>query len=125
MMNKALDNAAVFVTTYIIFMLPTYFLPYLRTSSSALYGLEEAGANVFNFAFFIHLASMIVLCWICLVRGAIVGKNWLFILPMVAFAFEFISKLSVIPYIPSMYHVLAIVVGATSANVLASDKLSS
>jgi signal transduction histidine kinase len=125
-MKKALNNAAIFVMTYIVFMLPTYFLPYLRTSSSAFYGFEDAAsANAFNYPFFIHLACMIILCWICYVRGAMIGKSWLFFLPMVAFAFEFISKLSAIPYVPSMYHVLAIVVGATSANVLVStDKLT-
>lgn len=124
MMNKALDSAAVFVTTYIIFMLPTYFIPYLRTSSSAFYGLDDAGTNVFNFPFFIHLTSMVVLCGICLVRGIVVGKNWLILLPMVAFAFEFISKLSVIPYIPTMYHILAIIVGATSTNISVMEKSS-
>ncbi|HBA08293.1 MAG TPA: hypothetical protein DCW48_00990 [Methylotenera mobilis] len=123
-MNKTLDNAAIFVTTYIVFMLPTYVLPYLRTSPASLHGLDDAGANVFSFTFFIHLASMILLCWVCLVRGAMVGKNWLFLLPVVAFAFEFISKLSVIPFIPTMYHILAIIVGATSANISVSDKLT-
>jgi hypothetical protein len=69
MINKVFNNAAIFVTTYIIFMLPTYFLPYLRTTGSALYGLDNADANMLNFAFFVHLVSMVVLCWICLVRG--------------------------------------------------------
>jgi hypothetical protein len=58
-------------------------------------------------------------------EGAIVEKHWLVLLPVVAFAFEFVSKLSAIPYIPSMYHILAIIVGATSANISASDKLTS
>lgn len=116
-MKKTLNHAANFVGLYIGFMSPTYFLPYLRTDTVVL---EYGFVNDFNFLFLIHLFSMIVLCSICWVRGEIVGKKWLVVLPLIAFAFEFISKLSDIPYVPSMYHGLAIVVGATSAKVLVS-----
>lgn len=120
-MKKFLDNSAIFIVSYIIFMLPTYFLPYLRNNASAV----EAGfSNDLNWSFLIYLFSMIVLCSICWIRGGIIGKQWLVVLPIIAFAFEFISKLSVVPYVPTMYHGLAIVVGAASTTILVPKRLS-
>lgn len=124
-MKKRLDNAAVFAITYVVLVLPTYLLPYMRVDSSAPYHVDNVGADALSFPFLIHLVSMITLCSICWVRGTIVDKKWLVALPMIAFAFEFIAKLTVIPYVPSMYHVLAIIVGVASTNVLVSKSFSS
>lgn len=109
-MKKSLDNAAIFAMAYAICVLPSYVMSHKSSS-------EAVAAGGFDITLLIYSASVIAVCAICVVRGKLVDKNWLVLLPMVAFAFEFISKLSVIPYIPTMYHMLAIIVGASSAVV--------
>lgn len=104
-MLKALANNAIFVVSYLVFMLPTYY--FQLASKSA----EIHTAPIFNAQSATLLAFMLVLCWICVVRGAYIGKHWLVALPAVAIAFAFIPKLSVIPYVSTSYHVLAIVIG--------------
>ncbi|WP_232415377.1 MULTISPECIES: GreA/GreB family elongation factor [Methylotenera] len=122
MMSKALSSTKVFVGSYVFFMMLTYYLAQLGAQSPFLQGLDVAGASVYNFPFFLHLSAMLILLWICFVRGAIIGERWLVLLPMVVFAFELIPKLSTIPVVPTIYHLLAIVVGAACPIVSALDK---
>jgi hypothetical protein len=112
-MNKALANTAIFVSAYIVLMFPTY-LAYVDAHSTAMQAVNTESLHMLSFPFLLHLTSMLALCWICLVRGAIVGKSWLVLLPMIAIAFEFVPVLSTIPYIPTAYHLLAIIIGAVS-----------
>lgn len=125
MMRKALANTRVFIGSYVILMLLTYYLAHLGSRSPILQGLEAADTHLFNFPFVLHLSAMLVLFWICFIRGSIIGGKWLVFLPMVVFAFEFIPKLSAIPIVPSVYHLLAIVVGAASPIVLVPDNSNS
>ena len=122
MMSKALANTKVFVSSYVFFMMLTYYLAQLGSQSPFLQGLDVAGASVYNFPFFLHLSAMLILLWICFARGVIIGERWLVLLPMVVFAFEWIPKLSAIPVVPTIYHLLAIVIGAACPIVSSMDK---
>jgi len=95
-MHKAFASNAVFVSAYLLLMLPTYYFQHDHVSSAAL------------------VACLLGLCWICIARGAHIGKNWLAALPMVAMAFELIPRLSAIPYVSTSYHILAIIIGIAS-----------
>ncbi len=127
MMNKALANTAAFVGTYLVLMLLTYYLPNLGTQSFMAQSLDGAGLSnspVSLFTHFLHISAMLGLIWISLVRGILIGEKWLVLLPLVAFAFDFIPKLSAIPIVPSIYHLLAIVVGAACPFISALDQPS-
>lgn len=114
-LKKALGNAPVFVIAYIVFMIPTYFLPYFGSNSSVLHAVDAAAGTTFmNFAFWLHMGSMLVLCFMCWVRGAYVGKQWLIIFPILAIVFDFVPGLSLIPLIPTVMHLLAIILGVVS-----------
>jgi hypothetical protein len=113
MMNRTLANTTAFVLAYIALMLPTY-LAYIDANTSLLHIMHTEGDGLFNFPIVVHVAFMCALCWICRIRGAIVGKRWLVVLPIIATAFEFIPALIAIPFIPTAYHLLAIIIGATS-----------
>jgi hypothetical protein len=116
MMSKALANSTIFVIAYLLFMIPAY-LTYVDSSSTMLLR-HSINIHIVNPALIIHLGSMLVLCLICNIRGALIGRRWLMLLPMIAIAFEFLPALSGIPYVPSVYHLLAIVIGiSTSASV--------
>jgi hypothetical protein len=113
MINRALNNTLAFVIAYSVLMLPTY-LAYIDANTSLLYIMHTDGDGLFNFPVVVHVAFMLTLCWICNIRGMIVGKRWLVLLPIIATAFEFIPALIAIPFIPTAYHLLAIIIGATS-----------
>lgn len=112
-MKQALANTNVFIVSYITFMAPTYYLSYLSAQSPAFESLDSVNTHLFNLPFILHIGAILALLWICLIRGQIIGAKWLALLPMVVFAFEFIPKLVEIPMVPSIYHLLAIMVGAT------------
>jgi hypothetical protein len=62
---RFLGNAVVFVILYILFMLPTYFLPYLGSNSFVLSAAGVAAGAGINPAFWPHLGSLIVLGRVC------------------------------------------------------------
>ena len=118
--KKALGNAPVFVIAYIIFMLPTYYLPYVGSNSSVLHALDAATeSHALNFAFWLHMGSMLILCFLCWIRGAYVDKKWLVLFPILAIVFDFVPGLSLIPMIPTVMHLLAIILGVVGAKVVA------
>lgn len=118
--KRALGNAPVFVIAYVIFMLPTYFLPYFGSNSSFLHAVDAVGGGGYlNFAFWLHMGSMLILCFFCWVRGAYVNKGWLIIFPIMAIVFDFVPVLNSIPLVPTVMHLLAIILGVTgTANVV-------
>lgn len=119
--KKALGNAPVFVVAYILFMLPTYYLPYVGSNSSVLHGIDAAaGGKALNFAFWLHMGSMLMLCFLCWVRGAYVSRGWLIVFPILAIVFDFVPGLSSIPMIPTFMHLLAIILGVVGAKATTS-----
>jgi regulator of nucleoside diphosphate kinase len=116
-MNKTFANTTIFVSAYIALMLITYCLPNLDSQSFMAQSL-----NVSIFSAFLHISAMLGLIWISLIRGVLIGERWLVLLPIVAFAFDFIPKLSAIPIVPSIYHLLAIVIGAVSPFIATFDQ---
>lgn len=118
--KKALGNAPVFVIAYIIFMVPTYVLPYMGSNSSVVGALGAVAGAGINPAFWPHIGSMLILCFLCWVRGAYVGKAWLVIFPVLAIAFDFMPGLSAIPFVPTVMHLLAIIMGVVGAKAVAS-----
>ena len=120
--KKAIGNAPVFVIAYIIFMLPTYYLPYVGSNSAVIGALGAAAGAGVNPAFWIHIGAMLVLCFLCWVRGAYVGKSWLIVFPILAIVFDFVPGLSAIPLIPTVMHLLAIILGVAGATAIVAAK---
>ena len=113
-MNKILGNAPVFVILYILFMIPTYYLPYVG-SNSAVIGATAAAADAGVLpAFWMHLGSLLVLIVITFFRGSLVDKKWLVIFPILATVFDLVPGLNLIPFIPTVMHLLAIIMGVAA-----------
>jgi regulator of nucleoside diphosphate kinase len=124
-MNKAIANTKLFVSTYIVLMLLTYYLPSLGSKTFAVQSFDVIGvssAPISLLPLSLHILAMLGLLWINWVRGVMIDEKWLVLLPIVAFAFDFIPKLSAIPVVPSIYHLLAIVVGVACPFVAAVDQ---
>ena len=111
---KVISKTPVFVVLYILFMIPTYFLPYAG-SNSIIVGTAAAEAGDMHLAFWLHLITLLALIRIAWSRGSLIGKGWLVIFPILAAIFDFIPGLSSIPLIPTVMHLLAIILGVIVA----------
>ncbi|HEY0563773.1 MAG TPA: hypothetical protein VGD04_10630 [Methylophilus sp.] len=105
-MYKAIANTTLFAVLYLIFILPSYYFNLASSINSAL--TDKA----LSLPFVLYLLSMLVLCGICLMRGAMIGKYWLVLIPAVAFVFNLTPVLNEIPLVPYVYHLLAIIIGS-------------
>jgi len=105
-MYKAFSNTRLFIMTYLVLALPTYLADAgIIANSSILYAL-----------------SMVGIWAICLIRGTIIGKHWLVLIPSVAFVFDLTPALAAITFVPYLYHALAILLGAASPSIALSHR---
>ena len=105
-MHKAFANKTLFVITYIVFLLPTYFVSYAAIAENGL------AWNAITISSSLYILSMVAIWGICFARGVMIGKNWLVLIPTVAFIFNLTPALTAIPFVPFVYHLLAITLGA-------------
>lgn len=115
-LKKALANPVFFVVAYLIFMLATYVLPYGGSNSVLLQttaaGMKAPQTGHFQMLFWLHLGSLVALCILTWLRGSHVNKSWLVIFPVVAGVFDLTPGLSLIPLVPTVMHICALVMGA-------------
>ena len=109
-MYKIFSDTRVFTVSYLLLVLPTYL---------ADAGIVENGLslNTFNMTSLLYVLCMVGIWGICLIRGAMIGKNWLVLIPTVAFIFDLTPALTVISAVPYLYHALAIILGTVSPGV--------
>lgn len=112
---KLLGNAVVFVILYVLFMLPTYYLPYLGSNSAVVGALGVATDAGINPAFWPHAGALFVLVIVTWFRGTLVDKKWLIIFPVLAAVFDLAPGLSSIPLVPTIMHLLAVILGVIEA----------
>ncbi len=110
-MKKLLGNPVIFVVLYIIFMIPTYLLPYLGSNSSVLNASGVSAGMGMNPMFWLHLLALVILIVLAWFRGKNVAKAWLIIFPVLALVFDLTPGLSSIPLVPTVMHLLAIILG--------------
>lgn len=121
-LKKTLLNPVSFVIIYIVLMIPTYILPYFGSNSYAAQGLNAAlGAAThsngvgLHFLFIIHALFLLGLAVITFFRGASIDKKWLVIFPILALVFDMAPGINNIPMIPTVMHLLAIILGVVGS----------
>ncbi|MEM1153913.1 MAG: hypothetical protein AAGI44_07210 [Pseudomonadota bacterium] len=116
---KFVANAAVFCVVYLILMIPTYVFPYLGSNSAAMVAIQSVEVDSVQdgtlFFTFTHLACLAGLIFITFLRGKWVGKVWLIIFPILAAVFDFIPGLSIIPLVPTVMHLCAMIFGFSAS----------
>ena len=110
---RIIANAGVFVFLYIIFMMPTYILPYMGSNSSVINGLAQITKEGLNPSFLLHLGAFGVLIFLTFLRGVVINHKWIVIFPILAMVFDFFPLLNNIPLIPTLMHLLAIIIGVS------------
>lgn len=107
---ELITNPIVFFILYLLFVVPTYILPYFGSNSLVVNGAVAAsgGSNPF---FWIH-----VLCFACLIvitwwRGYVADSGWIAIFPVFAGIFDLVPGFTWFFLLPTLMHVLAVVFG--------------
>lgn len=113
--GSVLGNPAIFALLYILLMIPTYWLPYLGSNSAVLNTAGSAAGIGMNPAFWPHLGALALLGGVAWMRGNHIGKSWLVILPILALIFDLTPGLNFIPMVPTVMHLLAIILGVSGA----------
>lgn len=96
-MHKAISNSKIFMLIYLILLLPTYW------------GLADSGAIEPGSIFYI--LSMAAIFAICMIRGEMIAKKWLVLIPLVAFLLDLMPAFSAISFTTYLYHLLAMIIG--------------
>ena len=118
-LRRILASGPSYVGLYILFMIPTYILPYFGSNSlianAALATASAASGAGFagNILLFIHLICLGILCLLAWLRGAEVGKTWIVTFPIIAAIFDILPGLSMIPLVPTVMHISAIITGVS------------
>lgn len=122
--NAVVLNPVIFVVLYFAFMTATYILPYggsnsviLQTTASDMHAPQAAH---FQLLFWLHLGSLVILCLLTWLRGNNVGKNWIVIFPIIAGLFDLAPGLSIIPLVPTVMHICALIMGARGHGIRAT-----
>ncbi len=113
-MKNIIGHGVTYVILYMLFMIPTYILPFFGSNSS----LAHASIGLGNPGFWLHLLSLAVLVGLCWVRGEIVNKQWLIIFPILAAIFDLVPGLNFIMLIPTLLHLAAIIVGVIASSTV-------
>lgn len=108
-------NAIVFFVIYLLFLIPTYYLPYAGSNSSVINALGAAVGAGLSPQFWAHVAALFVLVITTWLRGCAIGKQWIVVFPLIAAVFDMTPGLSIIPLIPTAMHVIALIMGARGA----------
>ena len=117
---KLIANAPTYVVLYLLFMVPTYLLPYVGSNSAALNASAQLAGFGFSPAFWLHLILLLILCVLAWARGAYVAKTWLVVFPIIALVFDLVTGLNFVPLVPTVMHLCAIIVGVISQRAVAS-----
>lgn len=113
-MKHIVGNTVVFALLYIVFMIPTYILPYFGSNSSFFITAWASEGHLSEIPqFLMHITALILLMVITWFRGSLIDKKWLLIFPILAAVFDFIPGLSSIPLVPTIMHLLAIILGVS------------
>ena len=127
-LKKLLASGPSYVGLYLLFMLPTYILPYFGSNSltaNAIYAAAGAASGVGfagNLLFLVHILCLGALCLLAWLRGSEIGKTWIVTLPIVASVFDIVPGLSMIPLVPTVMHVIAIVTGVSGQPQVNHDR---
>lgn len=120
-MKNLMKSTGAFVAVYILVALLTYILPYFGSNSvvaNAAGGLVDVASggktSMFtHFPFLLHAFCLIVLCVISFMRGGWIGRKWIIVFPLIALFFDLTPGLSSIPFIPTILHIVVLILGAT------------
>lgn len=104
-------NTFVFVLGYVILMTPTYVLPWLGSNSAVFNAVGAAVGHGLTPQWWAHAWCLVMLILMAWLRGGFISKKYLPAFPFLAAVFDLTPGLSMIPFIPTVLHLAAIILG--------------
>lgn len=120
-MARVLSSTVGFLVSYLALMIPTYLLPYAGSNSSIINGMAALFGRGPTPQWWMHFWCLVMLVLVAHVRGQLVQKTFLLAFPILALVFDLTPGLSAIPFVPTLMHLLCIILGAMGV-VPASDE---
>lgn len=105
-------HTAVYVGLYLLFLVPTYLLPWLGSNSSVGNAIALAATRGMSPLFWLHLGCLLALCGFAWIRGVFIARSWLVVTASIATAFDLIPGLSFIPLVPTVLHLVTMIAGS-------------
>ncbi len=112
-------SSLAFVITYLLLAVPTYILPYFGSNSSWVNAFSAAMGLGPTPQWWMHVWFLVILTTLSWLRGRVMGKGYLPVFVVLAAIFDMTPGLSLIPAIPSLMHLVTIIVGCTGKAVMA------
>jgi hypothetical protein len=119
--NAIFRGAFGFVVGYLVFMLPTYVLPYFGSNSAIVGAIGAVVGRGFTPQFWLHAWCLGMLVLVTSIRGKHIGKGWLLIFPVLASFFDLVPGVNLIPLVPTVMHLLALILGAVGSSAAATN----
>ncbi len=91
-----------------------------RGTANAVASAYGGGGSTFSAPFYLHLIFLAGLIALSYLRGREIGKGWLVIFPVLAAVFDMAPMLNLIPLVPTVMHVLAIILGVAVTSRVAA-----
>lgn len=104
-------NVFVFVLGYVTLMIPTYVLPWLGSNSAVFNAVGVAVGHGLTPQWWAHAWCLVMLILMTWLRGSLINKKYLPVFPFLATVFDLTPGLSMIPLIPTVLHLAAIILG--------------
>jgi hypothetical protein len=118
--HEVMGSTPVFVVLYLLFMLPTYILPWVGSNATLLPPLLGEGSGMPYF--WLHLLALVALVAIAWFRGLAKGKPWLILFPVGAAVFDLTPGLTWILFVPTILHSMTLVFGIMDISIQAGSK---
>jgi hypothetical protein len=115
-------NMPAFVIAYLVLMIPTYILPYFGSNSSLVNALSVSQGMGMLPQWWMHIWFLVMLTLLVWLRGSVIGKAYLPVFPVIAAIFDMTPGLSMIPMIPTVMHLVGIILGAMGVGVLVTEE---
>ena len=112
-------NAVIYALLYIVCMIPTYALPYLGSNSGAANTTVLAVSGELSVLLLAHVGALAVAIVLALWRGKTTRRLWLVIFPVLAAVFDLIPVLNWVPLVPTVMHLLAVILGVMGGQAAA------
>lgn len=111
-MTRIFSSTVGFLVSYLVLMIPTYLLPYFGSNSSIINGMAALFGRGPTPQWWMHFWCLVMLVLVAHVRGQLVQKTFLLAFPILALVFDLTPGLSAIPLVPTVMHLLCIILGA-------------
>lgn len=116
--------AWLYIAAYLLLLIPTYILPYFGSNSSLVNVVSTATGMGMTPLWWLHAWCLVMLVILGWWRGRWTARAYLPVFPFLAGAFDLIPILNLVPLVPTVMHLIGMVVGVIVDNRADSERIA-